>query len=213
MSIFFKTTKMNKVKFKVKVTGFEMEFEGTREDMKQVSSTLGQQLTSFIPASFPGVQEGRPIESPQVTEDAEATVIQPNSNGKRTRKGKSVNSSGAKEKAAAIDFTNDVSANGAPTQKWTTLDKAMWILHVIEVGTSLKELTVGQIAETFNKYYKQQGTIRGSNVSRDLRSKKAGSNALVGENPSTKPHTWFLTDEGKKSVLAIIKAQKMEPTK
>jgi hypothetical protein len=197
---------MNKVKFKVKLTGLEIEFEGTKDDMRQVSSNIGQQLTGLMQPGLSDTTDVTQTTKSQIVEDADAVVI-PSNSSKKTRKTRSGATSKV-EKAKAVDFVNDISAYSAPTQKWTAVEKGLWILYVVDSLLSLKELSAGEVAETFNKHFRQQGTIRASNISRDFGSKKSGSSALVGENTTTNPHKWFLTEEGKKTIQTLISNQK-----
>jgi hypothetical protein len=91
---------------------------------------------------------------------------------------------------------------------WTSLQKSLWLLYVVENILSKSELTVTQISETFNKHFRQAKTIRPSNVSRDLGQKKIGNKALVGENTTVTPSSWYLTEEGKKFVQNLLTESK-----
>jgi hypothetical protein len=141
----------------------------------------------------------------QVTEDGEITEVKTSSRKRRT------NSGGSRgEKVKAIDFKNDPTKNGAPLQSWSTLDKAIWLLYVLQAEMMISELSASEVAETFNKHFKQQGKIRSSNISRDFGTQKAGAKALVGENNAVTPAKWYLTEEGSKVAQRLIQTQKAE---
>lgn len=88
------------------------------------------------------------------------------------------------------------------------MQKALWILYVIKHEKKMEELSVSQIKNTFNQHFRQSKVIQSNNVSRDLGKVKLGSNALVGENTSVSPRTWYLTDAGNVYVENLIKEPK-----
>lgn len=197
---------MNKIKFKLKLTGLEMEFEGSRDDMKQFSSRFGQQITGLI---TPGVGNGSENETGKVvTEDTDADVISSTSNSRKKIKRNRTAGVGKVEKGSALELKVETEKYGSPNQKWSTLDKSLWILYVAESILNIKELSATEIVETFNLHFRQHGKIRGANVSRDFGLKKSGNSALVGENDTTIPTKWFLTEEGKKTAQTLIANQK-----
>jgi hypothetical protein len=68
----------------------------------------------------------------------------------------------------AIDFSHAPEKFGNPSQGWKTKDKSIWLLYVLREGSSIGEVSGRSISETFNKHFKQSGTITASNVQRDL---------------------------------------------
>lgn len=72
----------------------------------------------------------------------------------------------------------------------------MWLLNVAANEVDTKEMTANQIADTFNKHFRQAGPIRVGNVSRDLGVKKRHTPALVSEDTTKSPPAWFLTEAG-----------------
>jgi len=199
---------MQKFKFSFKIKELEVQIDGSREDVATLTSSIGQQFQGLIqPKGALGDGASSSFQS-VVTEDGEISEIK--SPGKKRRGG---NSRSRQEKGRAYDLKNDPVKYGSPVQGWTTLDKAIWLLYVIEgelssTGLSAGELSAGEIAETFNMHFRQQGKIRGNNVSRDLGNKKTGAKALVQENSNESPSKWFLTDEGKKYALGLIQKLK-----
>lgn len=194
---------MNKFKFSFKVKELELQVEGTREDVSTISNSIGQQFKNLIqPAGSLGEGEAKP--DLQITEEGEITEVKSSNRKRRTS-----SAGGTKgEKAKALDFKNDPSKYSSPLQNWTTLEKSVWILHVIHAELNESELSAPQIAETFNKHFKQQGKIRASNIARDFGNQKAGGKAIVGENSTVFPAKWFLTEEGTKMALKLIQTTK-----
>lgn len=194
----------NKFKFKFKITGLELEVEGSKEDVAAITSNFGEQLKSL--AQPKGVMNDFNV----ATVDSEATIIEENKSlpPKKRKTTKKIVSNSNSEKHEAIDFINNSTLYSAPLQKWTTLQKSLWTLFVIQKEKKLNELSTQQIEKTFNKHFKSAKTIRATNVSRDLGSKKLGSDALVGEDLSASPSKWFLTEKGIKTIEDLINQEK-----
>jgi len=188
---------MSKIKFKIKLTGLEIEFEGTNEQMKEVSGNLSNQISALIQPTINSSDLKHQIQDVKDLNEADGIPKQ-----RKQRKPK--NNGGKTDKAQAIDFQNDINTYGAPIQSWTAFEKAIWLLYVVEAQKGITELTAAEVAETFNKHYKQQGTIRSNNVSRDFGNKKGGASALVGENTTVYPAKWYLTDAGKNAAIKLI---------
>lgn len=200
---------MSKFKFKFKLTGLEIEIEGSREDVGSITNALNDQFKGMI-------QPAAKIADSDIDfEEAEQPRIinaDHKEKHKRKRKPKSPASTAKTDKSEAIDFKNDVEKFGAPIQKWSTLEKSLWILYVLQSKENIDECTTGEITETFNKHFKQQGTIRSTNVSRDLGKRKSGNDAIVGENTTINPHKWFLTQKGITQVQNLIISLKSNGT-
>ncbi|MEQ7800537.1 hypothetical protein ABDJ41_12080 [Pedobacter sp. ASV1-7] len=197
----------NQFKFKLKITGFELEVEGSKEDVASITSSVANQLKGLTtPQVFGDNTE---------TEDAEATEVPPiqlppsttKKKGSRRKSAASGNTTG-NQKVEPIEFKNDPKKYSAPLQSWKVLEKALWILYVIKNEKSINELTIAQICNTFNAYYKQSKVISSGNVTRDLGKMKSGVGALVGEDASSTPHRWYLTDAGDTFVQNLIKVIK-----
>lgn len=196
---------MNKFKFSFKIKELELQVEGTREDAQAISTSIGKQFADLLqPAGALG--EGQMSNPPlHITEDGEISDVRTSQRKRRT------NGGGPRgEKAKTIDFKNDPAKNGAPLQSWSTLEKALWLLYVVQSELTISELSASEVAETFNKHFKQQGKIRPSNISRDFGTQKAGAKALVGENNAVTPAKWYLTEEGTKAAQRLIQVQKAD---
>lgn len=194
----------NKFKVKLKITGFELEVEGSRDDVSLMAQAVGQQVSGLlIPAST--IVEGEVVE----VKDIPTPDIQPKPRKKRARKSP-VNShsiqNNSKQGGSAIDWKHDPIKWGHPQRDWSTSDKSIWLLFVVAQATGTSELTGGQIATTFNKHFRQSREINTGQVNRDL-GKAKGSNGgipLVIEDTTQNPSAWCLTSEGIKRAEEII---------
>ena len=153
---------MSKVKFRLKLTGLEFEYEGTRDDVSQVSNALANQITGVL---MPAASIARPAlqhkpEQPPIDTDAKPR--------KRSAK-RSVSDDGSK-KGGALEFTHDPTQWGTPLQAWNPTKKSLWLLYVVKSLGVATEMTPSTIANTFNKqHFRQAGAIQASHVARDLR--------------------------------------------
>jgi len=193
---------MSKLKFTLKITGFELQVEGTREEVATITNNVGQQFQGLM---HPAGSMGEPpaLADTQVTEDGEITEIKNAPRKRRPSTGQPKT-----EKARALDLTNDPAKYGAPLQGWSALEKAVWLMHIVQRILNISDLSASEISETFNKHFKQLGKIRSSNISRDFGNKKTGAKAIVGENSNVYPAKWFLTEEGTKMAERLIQSLK-----
>ncbi|MEJ2905158.1 hypothetical protein WAE58_22120 [Pedobacter panaciterrae] len=195
----------NQFKFKLKITGFELEVEGSKEDVAAITSSVTNQIKGLTSPQFLGDNSE--------TEDAdtmEVSLPQLSSPQKKksTRKKIPSNGSSGNQKVEVIDFKNDPKKYSTPLMTWNKQQKALWLLYVIKSEKNVTELTVTQIVNTFNTHYKQSKTINSGNVARDLGKVKLGNGALVGEDATSSPRRWYLTDAGDSSVQNLIKDSK-----
>jgi hypothetical protein len=201
---------MSKFKIRMKLQGLELEIDGSREDIPLITQNLGQQLSGLLqPAG--AIIEGEVLEHASPRENIvlppSVTLPQPNTK----RRGKRKASSGTKpsvdgQKEEAVNWKHDSAKYGTPKQGWSTSNKAIWLLYVTGAEAQLSELSAQRITETFNKHFKQAGTILGFNVTRDLgRLKvKRGSSPPVGEDTTKTPSLWYLTDAGRKKAQELV---------
>jgi len=195
---------MSKFKITFKIKELELQVEGTREEVATITNSVGQQFQGLMqPRGSMGDPSALANTPLQITEDGEITEIKNSSKKRRPSSGQS-----KVEKAKALDLTNDPAKYGAPVQGWPALDKAVWLLYVVQNILGISELSASEISETFNKHFKQLGKIRSSNISRDFGNKKAGAKAIVGENANVYPAKWFLTEEGNKMAQRLIQGLK-----
>ena len=197
----------NKFKIKMKVTGFELEVEGSREDVPLMAQAVGQQMSGLLlPAS--GIVEGEIIDDkslPQATLESQPKPRKKQTNRRRSKTStKSTPSS--KNPTVALDWKHNPNKWGFPQQDWTTADKSIWLLYVVSKEASTTELTGSEISATFNKHFRQSGQIKTGYINRDLGKAKGanGKTALVSEDATKSPSAWFLNQEGEKRAQELV---------
>jgi hypothetical protein len=189
---------MAKFKIKMKLAGLELDIEGSREDIPLIAANLGQQLTGLIEPAVAIASGEEPIAPPPVHAPT-LHVVEEVRKRKRRAPAPSRSPESIETVNAPLDFRHDPAKYGSPKQAWKTADKAIWLLHVVE-----QELSGTVLVGTFNKHFKQAGTITVSNANRDLGRLKSKSPAVVGEDTTKNPSQWFLTDEGKRQALKLV---------
>lgn len=196
---------MSKFRVKLKLQSLELEIEGTREDASLLNRNIGQQVAALL-EPISGIIEGEAIADRAPNLPSPAQII--NGAGRKNRRRKQAPSIGGEAEAAsisAVDFVLSPEKFGTPTQQWSTSDKVVWLLYVLDANKSGSEFSTRVIVETFNKHFKQSGTVVTGNVNRDLgRLKSVSKPALVGENTTKTPSAWYLTDEGRRRAQALI---------
>jgi hypothetical protein len=159
---------MSKLKIKLKITGLELEIEGSRDEVGIVTTGFGNQLKGFIQPA--GINESNTNDNILLAAPEEAGKMK----RKKVRRSRAVTNSEVDPSNEALDFKTDPKKYSSPTSDWNTLKKAMWILYVVRNELSLEELPANRITKTFNKHFKQAKTIQLNNVIRDLGKNKLG---------------------------------------
>jgi hypothetical protein len=198
---------MSKFKVRMKLQGFELEIEGSREDVPLIAQNLSQQLSGLM-APTGAIIEGETVESARIGA-APPPSVDPSSGFSQTKRKPRRRHNATKPATdtadTVINWRHDSSKYGAPKQAWSTANKALWILYVVKSETEETELSGTQIADTFNKQFRQAGTIKNFNVNRDLGKLKVRKGAaLVGEDTTKDPSRWFLTEAGDKKAQELI---------
>ncbi len=200
---------MSKFKIKLKITGFEMEIEGSRDDVPLINQAIGQQISGLIQPMNDIVEgEAKIIEEKNV-KAAEVQDHEELKSKKRkrtsSRKKETSKTNSTEEINNVVDFRHDPQKHSSPSQIWKTTEKCIWLMYVLGKETNQTEFTAKQITETFNRYFKEAKLIEYSNVNRDLgRAKAKGLKATVGQDVSKNPSTWFLTQDGKAVAEKLI---------
>jgi hypothetical protein len=197
---------MPKLEIEFEITGVKLRIKGESEDVVARATDVQRRLQGAVQAlgavgdgalsAAPPPAVALPPAAP-VTLDADAT---------RTRRTTRRTSGGTRQKADALELTHDPEKYGFPKQDWTTAVKAMWLLYMLEQQTTHKEASAPAIADTFNKYFREFGVIRQNNVTRDLATLK-GKGKSVNNDPAKEPQTWYLLEDGKKEVEALLKTK------
>lgn len=196
--------KMSKFKIKMKLTGFELEIEGSKDDVPNIQQALSQQLSGLLQPPA-GLIEEAP--RPQMkTIEAEPAVNSVRTAKPRKRSAPSAPKVTSSETEGALDtWPRDVTKYVSPTQAWSTRDKALWLLYVAQEENIAPEVSSIQIRDTFNMHYRQAKLITLSNINRDLGRVKG---QLVGEDVKKSPPCWFLTEAGTAAVAQKIREAK-----
>ncbi len=150
---------MSKFKVRLKITGFELEVEGSRAEVPLIGQNLSRQIAGLIaPAS--NIVQGEVPPLPVNGEDNGSPASGRKSSGKGRK-------STPKEKQP-LNWSYDGETYGMPQQIWSTADKAIWLLYVAEKAMAIKEVSTSQITSIFNNHYRAAKPILQPNDSRDL---------------------------------------------
>lgn len=183
---------MSKFKMKLKLTGLELEVEGTREDAPKIAASIGQQLSGFLqPTTLLGNSNGT---SHKVIE----AEIDGNGTGKKKKGGnRKSGGSGGTKTSEDVNFVHDPSKFGTPAQGWTVAQKAIWFIYIVGEQTDIKQQTAYGIMKNFNVMFRSAKTINSANVMRSLEKEKLkGANAPVGTDTTSGTAKYFLTQTG-----------------
>jgi hypothetical protein len=207
---------MSKFRIKMKLTGFELEVEGTRDEVPQIARNIGQQFVGMLqPAA--GIVEGEvvtpagrvlpaaPLASPATGGENGAGGVKRKSAGRKRRGGVPSASASGAATDLVVEFTHDPAVYGTPKQEWSTANKALWLLYVVGKQAGRNELTAHQIEATFNKYFRQAKQILVQNIARDLgKLRNQPKDAPVAEDNTMEPSPWFLTEAGARRAAQLV---------
>ncbi len=181
---------MSKFTIKVKLQGLEIEVEGTKEDAPRIAQHLGKQIGTLL-------QSPAALASGNVSPIIDADVVESqNGTGSTKKKIKKSGGGGTKASADEVSFVPD-SQYGSPQQGWTTAQKSIWFLYIVEKQASITQLTAYSIAKNFNKYFKVSGAINGGNVMKGLEKERLKTPPTVGADQTSGTSKYFLTTAGK----------------
>lgn len=132
----------NKFKIKLKVTGFELEIEGSREDVPLMAQAVGQQMSGLLtPAS--NIVEGEIIENKELP--PLPSEAKPKTRKKRSSRQYSQTSTNStlngKGKAVAFDWKHEPLKWGTPQQDWSTAFKDILLVQRTDL-TAEEEILV-----------------------------------------------------------------------
>jgi hypothetical protein len=206
---------MSKFRIKLKLTGLELEVEGSKEDMPTLAKSISAQLGGIIvPAA--NMVEGRSVAllDRDTIDVASQAVSVGAANRQATKRGgrRSTNgSAGESGPTAHFEWQHDSNAWGTPVQTWKGPDKAMWLLYVGAKQGAPTEMTISQISKTFDKLFRSAGKIDKSNLTRDFGKLASQPPAKVSYNGTRDPAAWYLTDTGMKHAESLVSAARGEP--
>lgn len=195
---------MAKFKVRLKLEGLELEIDGSREDVPVIAEALQKQVGTLVNPTGALIEDSKEPEPLPKPESQDQT---PKKKTRRRRKPRATANLQPDDAVQPIDFKHDPSVWGSPLQSWSTANKSVWLIYVVDKQAKVNELSFKQIELTFNKHFRQSGEIKGSNINRDLGKLKTkqGSAPAVGENTTVDPSTWYLTDAGVKVAEELVK--------
>ena len=196
---------MARYRIRLKVQGLEVEVDGTRDDAPIIAHNLSRQFAGLLePAAqiAEGEVEGNGDGGTPSVATAEPII--------RTRPSRRAARRAAPARAGAeakteLAWKHDPTKWGGPQQGWSAADKAIWLVYVSGQETQVKDMSTSMLASAFNKMFREAGMIRAGNLPRDLGRLKAQAPALVGEDTTKTPSTWFLTNEGTRRAEELVK--------
>lgn len=198
---------MSKIKIKMKLTGFELEIEGSKEDVPAISQSLGRQLQGLLqpPETILNGESHSELPLTSTVLTAQEVSSDPTVR-KKPKKRRTTVVPGVidVDDGGAVDWRHDSSKYGVPSQSWNTANKSLWTLYVVTQETAEKELSGRRIAATFNKHFRQAKSVTVTNVNRDLGRLKLKRPSVVSEDTTKTPAAWYLTEEGNKHVQTLI---------
>lgn len=193
---------MSKFKIKLKITGFELEVEGSREDVAILSQSVAGQMAGMLQ---PGALILDAKANEVLDEPKDAGLKQIERKAKR-RRASGAAAGGVAAESKEVTFRHDVQKYGNPSQSWKTSSKSIWLLYVLQKESNSSSFSTKSIVDTFNRHFKQSGTITTSNVTRDLGRLKVNEKpSPIGEDSSKSPSEWFLTHDGVRRAEELVK--------
>jgi hypothetical protein len=183
---------MSKFTIKLKLTGLELEVEGTREDAPKIAARIGEQLSGFLqPTTL--LENGNGSSHKVINADVDG-----NGTGKKKKAGRKSAGTGSKSNSEDLSFVHDSAKYGSPVQGWSVMHKAIWFLWIAgEQAENAKQLTAYAIMKNFNLMFRAAGTINNGNIMRGFEKEKLkGANAPVGSDANAGTAKYFLTQAG-----------------
>ena len=209
---------MTKFRVKLKLTGLELEIEGSREDVPLLTRSIADQLAGVItPAAR--IVEGKAMPAiigRDPIANNSATIVEATPASSRTAKKRrptSSNGGGAQGAgaSAAIVWPHDADTWGNPLLTWVAVDKAIWLLYVANKVGAVSEMSVNQMVVTFEKLFRTAGKLNRGNIARDFGKLNAEPPPKVQMNGTAEPNTWYLTDAGIKLAERLVRAARGVP--
>lgn len=194
---------MSKFKIEVEVQGYEVKLglvkfsvEGTKEDAPEIAERIERQLRGMVQAPAvmapTALTPGNGKASPKTID-----AVEIDSGGTAKRKAKRSGGGGSKTPADDINIVHDSAKYGTPQMTWTTAEKAIWFLYIVNEQANVSELTAYNIAKNFNKYFKASKPINGGNVMTGLDKERGkGTSSTVSTTVTEGTTKYFLTQAG-----------------
>jgi hypothetical protein len=202
---------MAKFKMKLKLSGLELEVEGERSDVPKIMSNVGEQISGMLTPAANIAADRDPnqamLEFPAAHADGSG---QSNNKPKKPRRKTVTSREVSATDAQPVEWRHEPDKWGNPKQGWSIRKKILWLLYVAEHAASAKEMAAAVVCSTFNKHFRQTGTLHPPLVTRELGRAKTTSPPLVGEDTTKAPSNWFLLDKGREKAVQLVAEAKGE---
>lgn len=187
---------MSRLKVTFEIQALKLHIEGDRDAVHEVTGALQQQMGSLIgvPQALVDGQTVQPGEKNVTPTEIVAETIK-----RKTKRGRKPKADPVE--VPALELQHDAEKWGNPLQNWTTAQKSIWLLFLVEQQNLGSEMSAAQIEATFNKHFRHANRIYRRYVTRDL-SKEKGN--LVGEDTGKEPTAWYLTQAGKEYAQNLV---------
>lgn len=203
---------MTKFRVKLKLTGLELEVEGSREDVPLLTKNIASQLAGvMMPAA--SIVEGKA--TAMLGRDpipATATVVETTASARSSRKRRPPSGAdGGTATDAALIWQHDANTWGNPLQQWKAVDKSIYLLYVAKQVGAAEQMTVWQMVQTFDRHFRTAGKLNKGNIVRDFTKLNSEPPPKVQMNGTVQPSAWYLTDAGIKMGENLVRAARGEP--
>jgi hypothetical protein len=205
----------SKFKITLKLQGFELQVEGSREDIPMLTKNVSAQLAGMLMPATNMVEghapvlpptRGQSFDNPNTTTPSPAPAKRGKTRRTSTAADRKSGAAGSKE----ILWQHDANAWGTPLQTWKAPEKAVWLLYVANQSAAAAEMTVGQMVATFDRLFRSSGRLNKGNVARDFQALNSEPPPKVAMNGTVDPATWYLTDAGNKLAERLVKQARGE---
>ena len=183
---------MAKFKMRLKVQGLELEVEGERQDIPLITAAVSKQLSSMVEPT------DVIVEAPPKHVGNGSHVIDVDGARRSGRRPRATRPPA--ESAGPVEFRHNSGTLGSPVQSWSVLQKAIWLLYVLQTITGNKEYSATQLVATYNQQFKAAGKFHPPLLSRELSKAKVLSPAPIGEDKDM----WYLTAEGERQAKELV---------
>jgi hypothetical protein len=184
---------MAKFKMRLKVQGLELEVEGERQDIPLITAAVSKQFSSLVEPTNVIVEA-----PPKHVGNGSGVIIDVDGARKPGRRPRGTRPPA--ESAAPVEFRHNSGTLGSPVQNWSVLQKAIWLLYVLQTITGNKEYSAAQLVATYNQQFKAAGKFHPPLLSRELSKAKVLSPAPIGEDKDM----WYLTAEGERQAKELV---------
>lgn len=201
---------MGKFRVRLKVENFELEVEGSREDMPLIADRVGQQFAGLLqPATEivvgDSVADHNGSAAQVVTAPAAGDGKRKSMRRRRATATATIAGNGSENVGDdAVTWRHDTGKWGTPKQEWSVGKKIIYLLYVAKQEANQSEMTGRSIVATFNKHFKSAGMLRSKHINGELERLKDRALAPVSEDVTKTPSMWFLTQQGDKEAANLI---------